>query len=133
MSQIISTISREELWRKMANKDEFLLVETLPPFMFHAGHLPGALNLPPDAVFSSALTVLPDKSAEIILYCHDRHTSACLSAARILLALGYESVRLYSEGKQGWAAAGLPIEGAIVPQPRWLFSKMNARRREQTV
>jgi hypothetical protein len=34
-------------------------------------HLPGALNLPPDKVAEMAPTLLPDKEAEIVLYCWD--------------------------------------------------------------
>jgi len=49
--------------------DKFLLVETLPTVAYHHGHLPGAINLPPDQVQQLAPTLLPDKSAEIVVYC----------------------------------------------------------------
>jgi len=44
-------------------------VETLDPERYREGHLPGAVNLPPDKVKEMAASVLPDKSAEIITYC----------------------------------------------------------------
>lgn len=106
-------ISREELKEKLSTGDALTLVETLPAFMYHAGHLPGALNLPPDAVVSCAASVLPDKEAEIIVYCQNAETAACLTAARQLAALGYSDVRAYVEGKQGWVTAGLPIDSPI--------------------
>jgi rhodanese-related sulfurtransferase len=63
------TISRDELKQKIDRKDNFLLVETLPATAFHHSHLPGAINLPPDSVASLASQILPDKNAEIVVYC----------------------------------------------------------------
>jgi len=63
------TISRDELKQKIDRKDDFLLVETLPATAYHHNHLPGAINLPPDSVAKLALQLLPDKAAEIVVYC----------------------------------------------------------------
>lgn len=69
METALRTISREELKRKIDAKEYFFLVETLPTSYYHEGHLPGAVNLPPDKVRELALSVLPDKNAEVIVYC----------------------------------------------------------------
>ena len=66
---MLATISRDELKEKIDRGDDFLLVETLPTVAFQHAHLPGALNLPPDRVTELASTLLPDKSAEIVVYC----------------------------------------------------------------
>jgi len=50
------TISRDELKAKIDRKD-------------HHHHLPGAINLPPESVTSLAAQILPDKNAEIVVYC----------------------------------------------------------------
>ena len=63
------TISRDELKLKIDRRDEFLLVETLPQAAYHHAHLPGAINLPPDRVATLAPALLPDKHAEIVVYC----------------------------------------------------------------
>jgi len=63
------TISRDELKQKIDRQDEFLLVETLPATAYHHKHLPGAINLPPDSVAKLAPQLLPDKGAEIVVYC----------------------------------------------------------------
>ncbi len=63
------TISRDELKRKLDRKDDSLLVETLSATAYHHNHLPGAINLPPDGVTTLASQLLPDKSAEIVVYC----------------------------------------------------------------
>ena len=66
---MVLTISRDELRKKIDAGPQFTLVETLPETTYHHGHLPGALNLPPDKVKVLAPTLLPDKNAEIVVYC----------------------------------------------------------------
>ena len=63
------TISRDELKQKIDRNDNFLLVETLPAIAYDHAHLPGAINLPPDGVKTLAPQLLPDKGAEIVVYC----------------------------------------------------------------
>jgi rhodanese-related sulfurtransferase len=55
----------------MDRRDHFLLVETLPKTAYDHAHLPGAINLPPDQVAKLAPNVLPDRDADIIVYCND--------------------------------------------------------------
>lgn len=62
-------ISRDELRAKMDRGDEFTLVETLSEEQYRQAHLPGAINLPPDSVTDRAGEVLPDKNADIVVYC----------------------------------------------------------------
>ena len=64
-----ATISREELKTKIDRGDHFFLVETLPKEYYLHTHLPGAINLPPDRLKQMAPTLLPDKSADIVVYC----------------------------------------------------------------
>ena len=65
----METISREELKGKMDRGESFTLVETLQEVAYRHEHLPGAVNLPPDRVRALAPNLLPDKGAEIIVYC----------------------------------------------------------------
>lgn len=62
-------IGREEMRIKIARGDPFVLVEVLSPSSYASGHLPGAINLPLDKLAVLAPTLLPDKNAEIIVYC----------------------------------------------------------------
>ena len=64
-----ATIPRDELRQKIDRRDQFFLVETLPEAAYHHVHLPGAINLPPDKVTELAPTLLPDRNAEIVVYC----------------------------------------------------------------
>jgi len=66
---MVATISRDELKAKIDRGDRFALVETLPEAAFQKAHLPGAVNLPPDRLRELAPRLLPDKGAQIIVYC----------------------------------------------------------------
>ena len=63
------TISRDDLKKKIEGKVNFKLVETLPADKFNRAHLPGALNIPPEQLKQLAPEILPDKNAEIVVYC----------------------------------------------------------------
>ena len=66
---MVNTISRAELQKKIDDKDSFTLVETLPAIAYEHVHLPGAINLPPDQIRDLAPNLLPNKKAEIVVYC----------------------------------------------------------------
>lgn len=66
---MVVTITREELRQKIERADKFQLVETLPRTAYEHAHLPGAINLPLDQITELAPRLLPDKSAEIVVYC----------------------------------------------------------------
>ena len=66
---MFDTISRDDLKAKMDRGETFVLVETLAEVAYQHAHLPGAINLPPDRVKELAPQLLPDRAAEIIVYC----------------------------------------------------------------
>jgi rhodanese-related sulfurtransferase len=68
---VVANIVRDELRAKMDRGDPFILLEVLAPPYYRHSHLPGALNLPPGKVAEMAPNLLPDKEAEIVLYCWD--------------------------------------------------------------
>jgi rhodanese-related sulfurtransferase len=69
VKEMVAIITREELKSKIDKGDKFTLVETLPAQAYHHAHLPGAINLPPDQVKELSPSLLPDKAAEIVVYC----------------------------------------------------------------
>ncbi len=104
------SINRDSLERKIKSRARLVLIEALPAKYFQQGHLPGAINIPHDAVDALAPALLPDKAAEIVVYCASGACRNSSIAAQRLAALGYPNVREYREGKADWIAAGLPIE-----------------------
>jgi rhodanese-related sulfurtransferase len=107
---MVRTVAREELKAKMDRGDDFVLVEALSPAHYASSHLPGAINLPYEFV-DEAERVLPDKDAEIVVYCMNRDCSASGLEAEELEVMGYSRVLHYADGKQDWIKAGLPVEG----------------------
>jgi rhodanese-related sulfurtransferase len=65
----IPMISRDELKAKLDRGDDFKLVEALPPPSYHEGHLPGAINIPWQQVRDLAPKRLPDRTADVVVYC----------------------------------------------------------------
>jgi rhodanese-related sulfurtransferase len=68
-----SAISRDDLRLKIERGDDFVLFEVLPEPYFRKQHLPGAVHMPPNEVAATAARVVPDKDADIVLYCWDDH------------------------------------------------------------
>ena len=68
---MVANIGRDELKAKMDGEDPFVLLEVLAPRYYRHSHLPGALNLPPGKAAEMAPDLLPDKEAEMVLYCWD--------------------------------------------------------------
>ena len=107
MSQFIS---REDLKALIASGTKHTIVEALPEKYYEADHLPGAINIPHDAIQTAAARVIPDKSGPIIVYCASAECQNSHVAAETLRQLGYNAVYEYREGKKGWKEAGLPLE-----------------------
>jgi rhodanese-related sulfurtransferase len=107
---MLKQIDREELRRRIAGKNGPVLAEALPEKYFRDWHLPGARHLPHDEVDRLAPGVLPDKAAEIVVYCASRSCQNSHLAAHRLAQLGYGNVAVYAGGKQDWMEAGFPVE-----------------------
>jgi PQQ-dependent catabolism-associated CXXCW motif protein len=73
----------------------------------------GALNKETEGYFRRALEELTagDRARPLVFYCL---TECWMSwnAAKRAVALGYARVHWYSDGSDGWAAAGLPLAKA---------------------
>jgi len=108
----LSTITCEEIQRRLENDDRVVIVDALPPMSFAHSHLPGAINMPPERVEAKRI---PDQDAEIVVYCANPECDSSLDTARRLLALGFSNVRHYPGGKDEWRALGLPLERAGKP------------------
>ncbi len=94
-------------WQKEGR--DFVLLDVLPPHVFAAGHLPGAINIISDDVLKRAAEVLPDRAATIVVYCGSADCKRAGLATGRLESLGYSDVYHYTGGKREWRAAGLPM------------------------
>lgn len=76
------------------------------------GHAPGAEHIGKGVIERDIEAKVPDKSAELILYCGGGFRSVL--AADALQKMGYANVASMEGGWRGWQAAGAPIEGAPI-------------------
>jgi len=101
-------LTLDQLNARRAANPRLVLVEALPEKYFRDGHLPGARHLPHDRVADLAASVLPELSAEIVVYCASKTCQNSHIAARELTKRGYTQVAVFAGGKQEWVDAGLP-------------------------
>src|SRR5919108_1048737 len=106
----IPTVSRDELWLRIERGAPLVLVDALSPMSFAHSHLPGAINLPPESVDEQAPRRIPDRTAEVVVYCANESCDSSLETAERLLALGDTNGPHYQGGKKEWLAGSLPVE-----------------------
>ena len=106
----VEEITRDELRAKLDGGEDVVIVEALPRKHYEEAHLPGAINIPHTEVDELAPALLPDKTAQVVVYCSNRACRNSPQAAKRLEALGYENVYDYEEGKQDWVEAGHATE-----------------------
>jgi len=102
----LEPLSREEL---MARVEQGLVtvIDVRPEAEFVAGHLPGAINIPPDEL-EKRLKML-DTEQEVVAYCRGPHCVYSFDAVERLRSKGIKASRL-EEGFPEWKSAGYPIE-----------------------
>jgi rhodanese-related sulfurtransferase len=101
----IATLTRTEL-RDRLERDEVLLVDVRPAAEFRAGHLPGAVHVPPDRL--DQLDELP-ADRDIVAYCRGPYCVYADDAVRRLTRQGRRAMRL-EDGLPEWRHAGGPME-----------------------
>jgi rhodanese-related sulfurtransferase len=67
----VPTITRAELAAALASTQPPALFEVLDRGYWLKHHLPGAISAPPDEAVSIITARVPDRDAEIVVYCWD--------------------------------------------------------------
>jgi sulfur-carrier protein adenylyltransferase/sulfurtransferase len=121
-SEIAETTPEEVTARQDAGID-IRLLDVREEDEVRRGLLPGAAHLSRAHFESRVEDVLPDKDAEIVLYCATGVRSAF--AARTLHELGYEHVSSMIGGYERWKALGLPVQipRMLEPSQRERYSR----------
>jgi rhodanese-related sulfurtransferase len=101
----LEPVTAGELLRRLREDDVFLL-DVRPPAEYQAGHLPGALNLPPDEL-AQRLGELP-RDKEIVAYCRGRYCLFSTEAVALLRRHGFRARRM-AGGLPDWRAEGHPV------------------------
>jgi rhodanese-related sulfurtransferase len=97
--------TREELLARL-DRGEVVVVDVRPHAEYAAGHLPGAVHVPPDQL--ELLDDLPD-DREVVAYCRGPYCVYADDAVRRLQQRGRQARRL-EDGLPEWRRAGGPVE-----------------------
>ena len=83
-------ISQEEARERMAESENYVILDVRTEEEFASGHIRNALNLPLQEIGDQTPSLLPDLSQEIYVYCRSGNRSK--QASQILAELGYTNV-----------------------------------------
>ena len=106
--QQISECTIQDVVRRQAAGDVFLLLDVREESEWAAGHLPGARHLGKGIIERDIEAVVPDTATPLVLYCGGGYRSAL--AALNLKHMGYTNVTSMDGGFRGWKEQGLAIE-----------------------
>ena len=84
-------ITAEEAKKIMDSGEEHIILDTREQYEFDKGHIPGAILIPYTEIENKAEEMLPDKNAQILVYCRSGRRSKI--AAESLAKLGYTNVK----------------------------------------
>jgi rhodanese-related sulfurtransferase len=84
-----------------------ILLDVRDSVEFDAGHLPRAVNISRGLLEFKVGRMLPDKNANIVLYCRTDARSAL--ATEVMQEMGYTNVKNMLGAFKAWGLAGYPI------------------------
>jgi rhodanese-related sulfurtransferase len=105
----LEAVDATELMERLSDEGVVVL-DVRPEREYRAGHIPGALSVPVDAL-EAALQTLP-RDREVVAYCRGPYCVFSDEAVRLLRSRGFRAGRL-AEGFPEWRAAGLPVESSV--------------------
>ena len=84
-------ITPEEAKKIMASGEEHIILDTREQDEFDEGHIPNAILIPYTEIENKAEEMIPDKNAQILVYCRSGRRSKIASES--LAKLGYTNVK----------------------------------------
>lgn len=83
-------ISMEEAVSMIEKEDSYILLDVRTVEEFEERHIPGAINIPNETIFSEEIPELPDKNQLILVYCRSGNRSK--QASQKLAQQGYTNI-----------------------------------------
>ncbi len=110
--ETLEPLDADALQQRM-QQEELVLIDVRPAEEYAAGHWPGALSLPLDAL-TARLPELP-RDRTVVAYCRGPYCVLALQAVTTLQERGFQAIRL-ADGVPDWRAAGLPLSQGSDPK-----------------
>jgi rhodanese-related sulfurtransferase len=98
----------EEIRRRQERGEHFYLVDVREDNEWERGRALGAMHLGKGVIERDVEHTIPDRDAEIVLYCGGGYRSAL--AADVLQRMGYKNVLSMDGGWKRWKELGYPTE-----------------------
>ena len=104
----IRECSVQEVHARVERHEPFHLLDVREDHEYVTGYAQGAVHLGRGILERDIEKLIPDKDAEIVLYCGGGYRSVL--AAVSLMEMGYTRVASMAGGIKAWRQAGLPID-----------------------
>ena len=102
----LQTVTRAELAERLRRAPPPVVLDVRPVSEFLAGHVPGAVSVPPDELSGTVRRL--SKDSDVVAYCRGPFCIYADDAVRALRQRGYPAARL-EDGFPEWRRAGLPV------------------------
>jgi rhodanese-related sulfurtransferase len=102
----LDVITRADLAERLRHDPRPLVLDVRPAAEFLAGHVPGAVSLPPDELATRVRRI--PTADDVVAYCRGPYCIFADDAVRSLRRRGVRAVRL-EDGFPEWRRAGLPV------------------------
>ena len=103
----IHEVSADEVRARQGRKESFIFVDVREDSEWERGHAAGAIHLGKGIIERDIEQVIPDKNADIVLYCGGGYRSAL--AADALRSMGYTNVHSMDGGIKAWRGRGFSM------------------------
>lgn len=108
MKRVVREQTVAEVKARLDKEERVYFVDVREDREFVEDHARGALHLGKGIIERDIEAVIPDKEAQIVLYCGGGYRSVL--AAAVLLQMGYENVVSMEGGIRAWREAGYPLD-----------------------
>ncbi|MBK8294870.1 MAG: molybdopterin-synthase adenylyltransferase MoeB [Solirubrobacterales bacterium] len=119
---VVQEITPNEAYEELQSSDA-ILIDTREPYEYVESHIDGANLIPPAMVADNIAEKVPDKSARVLVSCRSGVRS--VTAAEVMMSMGYEDVASVAGGILEWQEQGLPVitSSALTAEQRDRYSR----------
>lgn len=111
--QVVGKLSGEALMARLDAGEAPLILDVRTPEEYAAGHIPGAVNIPHEALGGRLDELGDDRDIEIVVHCQSGRRAA--TAEQMLVAAGYTGIQHLEGDMAGWQSAARPVVTEAVP------------------
>jgi rhodanese-related sulfurtransferase len=104
----VADVSQAQVVESLGKPGAPLLLDVRSEKEFAAGHVPGAINIPYDALPARLGELAKHRDAPVVVYCESGRRAGI--ASETLQGAGFSKLQHMSGDMSGWRSAGLPIE-----------------------